>query len=91
MLLYGKQSSTLKMGMQVPHRVQSEVSPEDHLQPITGGYTAVYPGFVQMEGRGDIGGSYDARPCTSAVEYPAEVLCLQLYGVLERKIGNDDL
>ena len=91
MLLYGKQSSTLKMGMQVPHRVQSEVSPEDHLQPITGGYTAVYPGFVQMEGRGDIGGSYDARPCTSVVVDPAEILRLRFHEVSQRKNSDDDL
>ena len=90
-LLYGTKFSTFKMGMQVPHRVQSEVSKKDHLQPITSGYTAVYSGFVQMEGRGDIGGSYDARPCTSAVVDTAEILRLQLYGVLEREIGNDDL
>ena len=91
MLLYGKQSGTLKMGMQVPHRVQSEVSKKDHRQPITSGYTAVYPGFVQMEGRGDIGGSYDARPCTSAVVDTAEILCLQFYGVSQRKNSDDDL
>ena len=91
MLLYGKQASILKMGMQVPHRVQSEVSKKDHLQPITSGYTAVYLGSVQMERRGDIGGAYDARPCASAVEYPAEVLRLQLYGVLEREKRPDDV
>ena len=44
-----------------------------------------------MEGCGDIGGAYDARPCASVVVDTAEILCLQLYGVLERKIGNDDL
>ena len=90
-LLYGTKFSTFKMGMQVPHRVQSEVSKKDHLQPITSGYTAVYSGFVQMEGCGDIGGAYDARPCASAVVDTAEILRLQLYGVLEREIGNDDL
>ena len=37
-LLYGTKFSTFKMGMQVPHRVQSEVSKKDHLQPITSGY-----------------------------------------------------
>ena len=66
MLLYGRNFSTFKMGMQVSHRVQSEVSKKDHLQPITSGYTAVYSGFVQMEGCGDIGGAYDARPCAYA-------------------------
>ena len=84
-MLYGTKFSTFKMGMQVPHRVQSEVSKKDHLQPITSGYTAVYSGFVQMEGCGDIGGAYDARPCASAVVDTAEILRLQLYGVLEGK------
>ena len=50
MLLYGRKFSTRKMGKQVPQRIQSEESKKDHLQPITSGNTAVYPGFVQMEG-----------------------------------------
>ena len=91
MLLYGKQSGTLKMGMQVPHRVQSEVSKKDHLQPITSGYTAVYLGSVQMERRGDIGGAYDARPCTSVVVDPAEILRLRFHEVSQRKNSDDDL
>ena len=32
-MLYGRKFSTFQMGMQVSHRVQSEVSQEDHLQP----------------------------------------------------------
>ena len=40
-MLYGRKFSTFKMGMQVSHRVQSEVSQEDHLQPVTCGYTTI--------------------------------------------------
>ena len=39
------------MGMQVSYRVQSKISEKDHLLPVEKGYTAVYPGFVQMERR----------------------------------------
>ena len=31
------------MGVQVPHRVESGVSEKNYLQPMTWGYTAVYP------------------------------------------------
>ena len=44
-----------------------------------------------MEGRGDIGGAYDARPCTSAVVDIAEILCLQFYVVSQKKNSDDDL
>ena len=50
-LLHGKQFSTQQMGMQVSYRVQSKISEKDHLLPVEKGYTAVYPGFVQMERR----------------------------------------
>ena len=79
------------MGMHVSHRVQSEVSQKNNLQPVACGYTTVHPRLVQMEGGRDTRRSYDARPCTSFVEYSAEVLRLQLYGILEREIGNDDI
>ena len=78
------------MGVQVSHRVQSEVSQEDHLQPVAWGYTTVYPGSVQMERCGDIGGAYDAQPCTSAVVDHAEILRLQFHGVSQRKNSDDD-
>ena len=48
------------MGVQVSHRVQSEVSQEDHLQPAACGYTTVHPRLVQMEGCRDLRRSYDA-------------------------------
>ena len=51
-LLYGTKFSTFKVGMQVHHIVFSlKYRRKIIYKPITGGYTAVYPGFVQMEGR----------------------------------------
>ena len=58
-MLYGRKFSTYKMGIQVPHRVKSEVSQEDHLQPAACGYTTVYPRLVEMEGRRDLRRTYD--------------------------------
>ena len=79
--------------MQVTQRVQSKVWvwEENHIQPITCGHIAVYPGLVPMERHRDAGRAYDARPCTPAAVDTAEILCLQFHGVSKRINSDDDL
>ena len=92
--MYGKpnkQSGAYQMGVQVPHRVYSEIPQESNLQSAAGRHKGYNPNTVQVQGSRNYRRKYDAGSRASAVKYTTENECVKFHGILERKECTADL
>lgn len=87
---YGRKLSTQQMGVQVSHRIYTQVSEENRLLGNERRYPGYYPGPVQVERGDDHRGKSDAGSHTSAAVDPAKIFGIQLHGISEREKCDDD-
>ena len=87
---YGRKFSTQQMGVQVSHRIYTQVSEENRLLGDERRYPGYYQGPVQVERSNDHRGKSDAGSHSSSVVDPAKIFGIQLHGISEREKCDDD-
>ena len=87
---YGRKFSTQQMGVQVSHRIYTQVSEENRLLGDERRYSGYYPGPVQVERGNNHRGKSDARSHSSAAVDPTKIFGIQLHGISEREKCDDD-
>ena len=78
------------MGVQVSHRIYTQVAVENRLLGDERRYPGYDPGPVQVERGNDHRGKSDARSHSSAAVDPTKIFGIQLHGISEREKCDDD-
>ena len=76
--------------MQVPHSNCSEIPKKSNILRVSERPARYHKDIMQVQGSRNHRRSYDARPRTFAVEYPAKDEYIQFYGIPKgKKCVND--